>query len=591
MADGFFDLNSYLGLWPASPTGHAIGWGLRIGSTYYDCAATDQISVALRAWDRRDMADFTIVDKAGTVRLTLRDEVRDWGGGAPIPVGPLIRSRMTEGRNRVRNYRCTATDWGVLLEKRITGTEAFTGAAAGQIVRSLLASYATEIITTKVQDGSSTDFEARYDYLRDVVKEMARIDNYVWWVDEDKRLWFQPPSSTAAPFDLSSRADPSMTRGNCLVDTGAGLLLHGSGSGRMITEGDVLPFQLASYTQDGIDIANKVTVVMQHDSADEQQTISIEGSAPSMGKFRLVWDGETTQEDVNAQQLLTIDGGTPTSGNFKLSFKGKTTADMSYSRTAAQVQTALEALDNIEVGDVVLSGGNLPGTAITIAFAGQYAAQDVDLIRATNTFNVGAANVIETVAGKSALTWNCEADDVRAALQDLANMEQGDVGVSGGPLPGTPIVVTFRGQYADTDVALMTVTDDTLDDGTLTITETVKGDPGADIVQTASDATSQATYGYVLEAVKRYSDDRLAADDVAGGLVDLAKNALSEITVRVWHDGLRPGMRIRVTHDDYGIDDEYLITELEAEAQGAGRALYALTLTNDVPIGTLEDLL
>jgi hypothetical protein len=73
--------------------------------------------------------------------------------------------------------------------------------------------------------------------------------------------------------------------------------------------------------------------------------------------------------------------------------------------------------------------------------------------------------------------------------------------------------------------------------------------------------------------------------------VDLAKNALSEITVRVWHDGLRPGMRIRVTHDDYGIDDEYLITELEAEAQGAGRALYALTLTNDVPIGTLEDLL
>lgn len=589
MADGFYDLHSHLGLWLASPSGHTIGWGLRIGDTYYDCAASDQISVALRAWDRRDMADFTIVDKAGAVSLNLWDEVRVWVGGEPILVGPLIRIRMTEGRNRVRNFRCSATDWGVLLEKRITGTEAFTGVAAGQIVKSLLASYATEIITTEVQDGSSTDFEARYDYLRDVVKEMAALDNYVWWVDERRRLWFQSPALTIAPFDLSSRADPGLTRGNYLVDTGAGLLLHGAG--RMVTEGDLLPFQLASYTQDGIDIANKVTVVMQHDSADEEQTISIEGSAPSTGKFRLVWNGETTQGDVNAVQLLTIDGGTPTSGNFKLSFDGKTTADMSYSRTAAQVQTALEALDNVESGDITATGGDLPGTAVTLTFGGQYAAMEVDLIRATNTFNVGAANVIETTAGASALMWNAEADDVRAALQGLANMEQGDVGVSGGALPGTPIVVTFRGQYADTDVALMTFADNTLDDGTLTITETVQGDPGADIVQTASDAGSQATYGYVLEAVKRYSDDRLAAEDVAGGLVALAKDALSEITVRVWHDGLRPGMRIHVTHDDYGIDDEYLITELEAEAQGAGKAMYALTLTNDVPIGTLEDLL
>jgi hypothetical protein len=319
---------------------------------------------------------------------------------------------------------------------------------------------------------------------------------------------------------------------------------------------------------------------------------------------------------VNEQQLLTIDGSA-TGWVFKLSFEGDTTNDLSTSSTAVQIGTALVGLDSIEAGDVTVTGGNLPGTPITITFGGQYAATDVDLIRATSSIGTatptyetffdfekgldfmvrkpkeaaGAANVIESVKGKSALTWNCEADDVRAALQDLANMEQGDVGVSGGPLPGTPIVVTFRGQYADTDVALMTVTDDTLDDGTLTITETVKGDPGADIVQTASDATSQATYGYVLEAVKRYSDDRLAADDVAGGLVALAKDALSEITVRVWHDGLRPGMRIRVTHDDYGIDDTYLITELEAEAHGAGRALYALTLTNDVPIGTLEDLL
>lgn len=69
--------------------------------------------------------------------------------------------------------------------------------------------------------------------------------------------------------------------------------------------------------------------------------------------------------------------GSPTSGTFTLTYAGQTTAPIPFNATAAQVKAALEALSNINPGDVDVVGGPLPGTAVSVTFKGQYIGTDV----------------------------------------------------------------------------------------------------------------------------------------------------------------------------------------------------------------------
>jgi hypothetical protein len=68
--------------------------------------------------------------------------------------------------------------------------------------------------------------------------------------------------------------------------------------------------------------------------------------------------------------------GSPAGGTFTLTFQGQTTAGIAWNATAATIQTALEALSNIAPGDVVVTGGPMPGT-VRVYFGGAYAATDV----------------------------------------------------------------------------------------------------------------------------------------------------------------------------------------------------------------------
>jgi hypothetical protein len=81
-------------------------------------------------------------------------------------------------------------------------------------------------------------------------------------------------------------------------------------------------------------------------------------------------------------QKLTVDA---TAGQIKLTFSGQQTADIAFNATAATVQTALEALNNIAPGDIVVSGGpgNSGGTTpyyITFLTGGAYGKTDVPTI-------------------------------------------------------------------------------------------------------------------------------------------------------------------------------------------------------------------
>jgi hypothetical protein len=113
-----------------------------------------------------------------------------------------------------------------------------------------------------------------------------------------------------------------------------------------------------------------------------------------------VWIGQT-----NEVTTLTADGTPASAGDFTLTFEGEETDPIVFDATAAIVQAALEALPNVEVGDVVAVGSVAAdlgdaGAVITLTWGGQYAGQDI-VITADQT-GISAGNdfvLAEATAG------------------------------------------------------------------------------------------------------------------------------------------------------------------------------------------------
>jgi hypothetical protein len=99
----------------------------------------------------------------------------------------------------------------------------------------------------------------------------------------------------------------------------------------------------------------------------------------------------------NEVQTLTITG-TPTGGTFTLIFGSETTSALDFDFTAAEIDTALEALDNIGAGDVTCSGGPLPGTPVVITFGGNLANAKMPLMTTDDALLTGGTDPTATVA-------------------------------------------------------------------------------------------------------------------------------------------------------------------------------------------------
>jgi hypothetical protein len=88
--------------------------------------------------------------------------------------------------------------------------------------------------------------------------------------------------------------------------------------------------------------------------------------------FDVVIAGRPGNVPVNERQTVTIGG---TGGTFTLTFSGQTTSGIAFDATAAAVQAALEALSNLNPGDVLVTGN--AGGPWTVEFAGARADSDV----------------------------------------------------------------------------------------------------------------------------------------------------------------------------------------------------------------------
>ncbi len=82
--------------------------------------------------------------------------------------------------------------------------------------------------------------------------------------------------------------------------------------------------------------------------------------------------------------------GSPAGGAFTITWTPpteaqQTTTPLGFDATASQVRAALEGLAAIDPGDVLVTGGPLPGSPVKVQFAGQYLHQDVEPLSVTNS--------------------------------------------------------------------------------------------------------------------------------------------------------------------------------------------------------------
>lgn len=114
-------------------------------------------------------------------------------------------------------------------------------------------------------------------------------------------------------------------------------------------------------------------------------------------------DGITMTAGANEIQTITA-SGTVSGGTYTLTFKGETTSALNHDANNAAILAALNALPNIDSGDVVIGGGALPTTPVTITFGGKYASVDVPLIVVDDALLTGstpAYGIAETTPGAS----------------------------------------------------------------------------------------------------------------------------------------------------------------------------------------------
>jgi hypothetical protein len=110
-------------------------------------------------------------------------------------------------------------------------------------------------------------------------------------------------------------------------------------------------------------------------------------------------DGAVKDTGTDEVQKVTL--AKATGGSFTLKFSGKTTGDIAYNATAKAVREALEALSNIEPGDVEVTGSN--GGPFTVTFGGQYVDTNVATLEASGAKLEGEGaevTVATTAAGK-----------------------------------------------------------------------------------------------------------------------------------------------------------------------------------------------
>jgi len=115
-------------------------------------------------------------------------------------------------------------------------------------------------------------------------------------------------------------------------------------------------------------------------------------------------DNEPLTTKTDEEETIT-ESGAVTAGTFTITYSAQTTATIDFDATAAELQTALEALSNLAPGDVVVSGGPIYLAPVTIIFQGTLAGTNVTPITVDSSLLTGGTYVVATtIAGGADIT-------------------------------------------------------------------------------------------------------------------------------------------------------------------------------------------
>lgn len=177
-------------------------------------------------------------------------------------------------------------------------------------------------------------------------------------------------------------------------------------------------------------------------------------------------DAEITLEEEgrNAVERLTLSG--TEGGVFTLNFFGRTTDPLDYDSSAEEVQAALESLQGVGAGNVIVTGDD--GGPYTIEFTGNQLHGLLSVPREVTAHNAeyrldldgasdGTFNLI--VNGESLETeieHDATAVEIYDALVDeIDGIGENDVEVIGQGTAANPFVITFRGELSNQPVSLV----------------------------------------------------------------------------------------------------------------------------------------
>lgn len=239
-----------------------------------------------------------------------------------------------------------------------------------------------------------------------------------------------------------------------------------------------------------------------------------------------------------------------------------------------QVETAVIAVLTNEQQQIAESGGQVTGGTFTVTYSGQTT---------------------------SAIAFDATAATVQTALEALSNLAPGDVVLSGGPINTAPIIITFQGTLAGTNVAEVTIDSALLTGGgtytpstvvTGGVASTISQAGNIEVIVTAAGMTGSPKTINVAVALNDDADavagkirTALAADaDVAamftvGGLganvaLTAIKSAADDATLNIAVDnGTAAGLTPDATSNNTtaGVKGDY---------RGAGRSSVMVDTTN-----------
>lgn len=158
---------------------------------------------------------------------------------------------------------------------------------------------------------------------------------------------------------------------------------------------------------------------------------------------------------VNEVQTLTITGAG--GGSFQLTLIAQTTAPISYGSTAGSVQTTLDALSNVNPGDIVVTGGP---DVYTFTFGGQYDCGNVPELVADCTALTAPALSPGAVDLFTAETYGVLAGSTITNVPTSPTLITGDLGLDpGSAVTGFPLGVVTGASNVNNPAAIQAKAD------------------------------------------------------------------------------------------------------------------------------------